>query len=184
MAKKKNNKILNSTLKLVFSALFLAIAILLPTIISTNNQQLGRMFLPMHLPVMLSGFVCGTPYGIVVGFIAPILKFVLSGVPKINSAVAMAFELATYGGVCGLFYKIFPQKIGFSYITLLISAFLGRVVNGVMNYLICTVQAKDFIFKEFISASVITGIPGILLQIAIIPPIILALKKTNLMMNE
>ncbi len=179
----KKNTQNNTTYKLVFSALFLALSIVLPTIVSMGNPQMGKAFLPMHMPVMLCGFICGTPYGIIVGMIAPLLKSILTGLPVMTSAVSMAFELAVYGGLCGLLYKVFPKKIGFIYPNLLISMVAGRVINGIIDYLIATTSDNTFVLKTFITAVTINGIPGIIIQFAIIPLIIIALRKTRFMLN-
>lgn len=179
---KKNNAV-NTTLKLVFSAVFLALSIILPTVISMGSPQLGQTFLPMHIPVMLCGIICGTPYGIVVGLVAPLLKSIITGLPVITSAISMAFELATYGGMCGMLYKAFPKKIGYIYPNLLISMIVGRIVNGSVNYLITTASDNDFILKSFITLTTINALPGIVIQFALIPLIILALRKTRFMLN-
>lgn len=180
---KKNNKIINTTTKLVFSALFIALAIILPSLLTMGNQQLGQTFLPMHIPVMLCGLICSTPYGIVVGLVSPLLKTIITGLPPITTSVAMSFELATYGGMCGMLYKSFPKKIGYVYPTLLISMLAGRIVNASVNYLIATASDSEFILKTFITVNVINALPGIVIQLALIPLIILALKKTRFMLN-
>ncbi len=180
---KKNNNILNITLRLVFSSLFLALAIILPTVISMGTPQIGQRLLPMHIPVMLCGFICGTPYGMAIGFTAPLLKFVLTGTPMMPSAISMAFELAMYGTVCGFLYKAFPKKIGYVYPTLIISMISGRIVNGIINYLLTTSADNTFMLKPFITLTTVNAIPGIIIQLAIIPLVILALRKTKLMLN-
>lgn len=183
MSKKKNSEAVKTTLRLVFSALFLAISIILPTVISMGSPQLGQTLLPMHIPVMLSGFICGTPYGLAVGFIAPLLKSILTGLPVMTSAVSMAFELAAYGAVCGFFYKVFPKKIGYIYPTLIISMVVGRIINGFINYLITTSAENEFVLESFIALTTVKALPGIIIQLAIIPLVIIALRKTRLMLN-
>ncbi len=179
----KKTTAVNTTLRLVMSALFLSVSIVLPMVISMGNPQLGQTFLPMHLPIMLCGIVCGTPYGIVVGLIAPLLKSVITGLPVITSAISMAFELATYGGMCGMLYKAFPKKIGYIYPNLLFSMIIGRIVNGAVQYLILTASDNDFILKSFITLTTINALPGIVIQLALIPLIVLALRKTRFMLN-
>lgn len=182
MSKKK--KASNITLKLVVSALMLALSIILPAVISMGSQRLGQIFLPMHIPVMLCGIVCGTPYGIIIGLMAPLLKSVITGLPVITSAVSMAFELATYGGMCGMLYKVFPKKIGYIYPNLLISMVVGRIVNGSINYLITTASDNDFVLSSFITLTTVNALPGIVIQLALIPLVVLSLRKTRFMLNE
>lgn len=183
MSKKKNSEALNTTLRLVFSSLFLALSIILPMVISMGSQQLGQTLLPMHIPVMLSGFICGTPYGLAVGFIAPLLKSIITGLPVMTSAVSMAFELATYGALCGFMYKVLPKKIGYIYPTLIFSMVVGRIINGFINYLITTSTENNFVLESFITLTTVKALPGIIIQIAIIPLIIIAIRKTRLMLN-
>ena len=52
-----------STRKLTLSALFLALGLVLP-LITGQIPQIGKMLLPMHIPVLLCGMVCGWPYGL------------------------------------------------------------------------------------------------------------------------
>ncbi len=182
MSKKINA--VNSLLKLTMFIVFLALALILPTVTGIGNPRLGEIFLPMHLPVMVSGIVCGTPWGIIVGLVSPILKYVLTETPELSVAVPMAFELATYGGMCGMLYKTFPKKIGFVYPTLIISMVMGRVVNGSVCYLISTTSDTEFVLEKFITITTIDALPGIVIQLALIPLIVLALNKTRLMFNK
>jgi riboflavin transporter FmnP len=92
-----------TTRRLVLSAICLALCMVLP-LLTGQIQQIGNMLAPMHLPVLLCGFLCGWPGGLAVGFIAPLLRFAVFGMPPIfPTGIAMAFELATYGTVCGSF---------------------------------------------------------------------------------
>ncbi len=117
--------------KLTFSAMFLAIAFVLPYL-TANNQQLGTMLCPMHIPVLLCGFVCGWQWGLVVGAAAPIMRSMLTGgmPPMFPTAIAMACELATYGLVSGLLYRFMSKKLPFIYLDLIISMVSGRLVWG------------------------------------------------------
>ena len=49
------------------------------------------MLLPMHLPTLLCGFLCGGPWGAAVGFLAPLMRSAILGMPPpFPTAVAMA----------------------------------------------------------------------------------------------
>ena len=101
-----------SVKNLVLGALFLALALVLP-FFTGQIPQIGAMLCPMHLPILLAGFVCGGPVGAVVGFIAPLLRMVMFGMPPFYVAIAMAFELLTYGLVSGIMYrKVFKKQTG------------------------------------------------------------------------
>ena len=97
-------------LNVSLSGMFLALAYVLP-FLTGQIPEIGSMLCPMHIPVLLCGFVCGAPYGLVVGFIAPMLRSLTLGMPPLfSTATAMAFELAVYGLVAGLLYKALPKR--------------------------------------------------------------------------
>jgi thiamine transporter ThiT len=173
-----------STKKIVYSGFFLALGIVLP-FLTGQIPSIGSMLLPMHIPVLICGFVLGWPYGLIVGFITPILRSAIFTMPPMYpSAIAMAFELATYGLATGIFYKTFPKKNVYIYVTLLISMLMGRVVWGIVSLMLFRIQGNPFTVKFFMTGAFINAIPGIILQIVLIPALIYALKKGNLIENE
>ena len=114
--------------KLIYAALYLAIAMVLP-FLTGQIPQIGALLSPMHIPVLLCGFMCGWPWGLAVGFIAPLLRSVLFGMPALfPAAVAMAFELAVYGGMSGLLYRLLPRKPWAVYAALIIAMIAGCVL--------------------------------------------------------
>lgn len=174
---------MKSTRKLTFSGLFLALGLLLP-FLTAQIPNIGQMLLPMHIPVLICGFVCGWPYGLIVGFITPVLRSVLFGMPPmLPHAVAMAFELAAYGFVTGLLYKLLPKKNAFVFVTLIISMLSGRAVWGAASYILYTLSGSAFTWEIFMGGAVLNAIPGIVLQIILVPAIIIALKRARLMAN-
>ncbi len=173
-----------STKKIVYSGLFLALGIVLP-FLTGQIPSIGRSLLPMHIPVLICGFVLGWPYGLIVGFITPILRSALFTMPPMYpSAIAMAFELAAYGCIAGIFYKLLPKKNINIYITLIISMLCGRIVWGIVSLVLYGLQGNAFTMEIFMSGAFINAIPGIILQIILIPPLIYALKKGSLIENE
>ena len=105
--------------RLTYAALYLALAMVLP-FVTGQIPEIGSALCPMHIPALLCGFMCGWPWGLAVGFIAPLLRSVLFGMPALfPGAVAMAFELATYGCLTGLLYHLLPKKIPSVYVTLI-----------------------------------------------------------------
>ena len=169
-----NNKHIKT---LVLAALFLALAYVLP-FFTGNIPQIGSMLLPMHIPVLLCGFVCGGPWGAVVGLIAPIMRSVLTGgfPPMFPTAVAMAFELATYGFVSGFLAHRLPKHPGGIYGALVTAMVCGRVVWGVVMAII-TLNGSGFTFAAFIAGAFTNAIPGIILQLVAIPAIVFALNR-------
>ena len=172
------------TLRLTYAALCLALAIVLP-FLTGQIPQIGQALCPMHIPLLLCGFLCGWPWGLVIGFIAPLLRSVLFGMPAMfPNACAMAFELAAYGALTGLLYRALPKKTGYIYVTLIAAMIGGRVVWGVVRYIFAGVQGTGFTFAAFIAGAVTGSVPGIVLHIILVPLIVIALHRARLIPNE
>lgn len=168
-------------LNLVLSAMFLALCMVLP-LLTGQIKEIGNMLLPMHIPVMLCGLICGWQYGAVVGAVAPIMRSAIFGMPVMfPNAFAMAFELATYGFVIGYMFSHAKWKcIKSLYRCLIIAMLSGRVVWGIVQMFILGLGEGGFTVTMFITSSFLNAIPGIILQIVLIPVIMLALGKTHL----
>ncbi|MEG1560718.1 MAG: ECF transporter S component [Clostridia bacterium] len=166
--------------KLVLAGVFLAFAMLLP-LLTGQIQSFGKLLAPMHLPVLLAGFVLGPWYGLAIGFIAPILRSLIFTMPSLYPiAVAMAFELAAYGAFSGLLYRAFPRKTIYIYLSLVLSMLIGRAVYGTAMLLISGLAGAPYTFSMFMTAAFVESWIGIALQIVIIPPLVLLLKKAKL----
>jgi len=162
--------------KTVLAGLFLALGILLPFVTSHGTALIpGKVFLPMHIPVLLCGYFCGGFYGGICGFILPYLNSFITGMPVLfPNAVTMSFELMTYGAVAGITYKLFGNKKKFLiYPSLILSLLAGRVVYGIVASLL--LFANPALKNLSVIAATISGIPGIIIQILIVPYIVMAL---------
>ncbi len=165
--------------RLVLSAMFVAIGFLLP-FLTGQLAQLGSMLSPMHIPVLLCGFVCGWPWGLAVGAITPLLRSLALGMPPLFPvAVAMAFEMAAYGAIAGILYERLPKKPINVLVTLVIAMLLGRVVWGLAMYVLMGLSGGAFGFDRFLAGAFINAWPGIILHIVVIPPIVLALERAK-----
>lgn len=157
------------------SAMFIALGIVLP-FVTMNIPEIGNMLLPMHIPVLLSGFILGPVYGMIVGFVTPLLRSVMFGAPIFYpKAIVMSFELLTYGLISGLFYHIIfnrRSKLINIYISLILAMIFGRVTYGIAQSIIGLVNMNEFTFKVFVTEAIINAIPGIIIQLIIIPIII------------
>jgi len=171
---------MNKKLKnLVYAAVCLALCLVLP-FLTGQIPEIGKRLSPMHIPVFLCGFVCGWPWGLAVGFIAPLLRSVLFGMPALYpDAVCMAFELASYGAVSGLLYRLLPRKTINIYLTLIVSMILGRLVWGAAKWLLLGLAGKAFTLEMFLAGAVLNAVPGIILHIVLIPVLIMALEKAG-----
>ena len=164
---------------MTYAAVCLALAIVLP-FVAGHIPQIGKMLCPMHLPVLLCGFITNPWWALAVGFIAPILRHFLFAMPPYPSFAAMAFELAVYGLVSGILYRRLPAKKGYIYITLLSAMVLGRVVSGIAMAILLQAGGGHYTFAAFIAANVTTSIPGIILQIILIPVLVMILEKAGI----
>ena len=175
----------NNILRLVISALCLALAYTLP-FLTGQIQEIGSMLLPMHIPVLLCGFICGWKWGLGVGFVAPLFRSAILGMPQLfPMALCMALELATYGFIAGLMYKLLPKKKPYIYASLLISMIVGRIVWGIAMLICLSATGSAFTFKAFILGAVTNAIPGIIIQIVLIPILIMVLQhKGKLKLND
>lgn len=168
--------------RLVYSALFLALALLLP-FLTGQIPQIGSALSPMHIPVLLCGFVCGWPWGLAVGFIAPLLRHLLFGMPPILTAIAMAFELAAYGAFSGLLYRLLPKRPAYIYVSLIGAMVLGRVVWGCVQFVLAGLQSTTFPLSAFWAGAVTSAIPGIICHIVLIPILVMALQRGGVVLN-
>ena len=172
---KKNIKIL------VLAAMFLAIGLVLP-LFTGQIPQVGNMLLPMHIPVFLCGLICGWQYGAAVGFIVPLLRSAIFGMPVFfPSATAMAFELMTYGLVAGLLYALSRWQCVIALYRCLIAAMVaGRVVWGVVQAIQLGLTGSRLTWEMFIASAFLNAIPGIIVQLLLIPGVMVALNRTGL----
>ena len=170
--------------RLTYAALYLAIAMVLP-FVTGQIPEIGSMLCPMHIPALLCGFMCGWPWGLAVGFIAPLLRSVIFGMPAMfPSAVAMAFELAAYGGIAGLLYRLLPRKKGNIYAVLVISMIAGRIVWGIARVILAGLSGSSFTWALFLAGAVTNAIPGIIMHLILIPVLVIVMDRAGLTLNQ
>ena len=169
-----------SVKEIVLAGFFLALGLVLP-FLTMQIPSFGSMLLPMHIPVILCGFICGGPLGLIVGFIVPLLRSALFSMPPMfPTAIAMAFELAAYGFLSGFLYNRLSKKTSNIYLSLIIAMLGGRVVWGIVSVIFYGMPGQSFAFAMFIAGAFSHAIPGIILQLILIPAIIIALQKARL----
>ena len=174
----------SNTLKLAYAALCLALCIVLP-FLTGQIPTIGQMLSPMHIPVLLCGFIAGWPYGLVVGFVAPLLRGAMFSMPALMpTGISMAFELATYGCLTGILYRVLPKKIPFVYVTLISAMIGGRIVWGIFRYILMGINGTDFSMAAWVAGTITGSIPGIIIHIVLIPLIVIALQKAGLIPDQ
>lgn len=170
----------SAILNLTISAMLLALAMFLP-FLTGQIPQFGRMLSPLHIPAMLAGFILPLPWAVPLAFIIPIVRSLIFSMPSmVPMAVTMAFELATYALVIGLIYKR-PAKSYFSILIALIPAMvIGRIVYALVFFIVMSLTAGTFNLSVVITGLTVEGLPGVIVQLLIVPPIVLAVEKAGL----
>ena len=166
---------------MVCAALCLALCMVLP-FLTGQIPQIGSALSPMHIPVLLGGFLCGPWWAMAVGAVAPVLRFALFGMPPLfPTGTSMCFELAAYGLVSGVLYARLPKKTVNVYVALIAAMLLGRAVWGAVMFVISGVTESAFTWAAFLAGAFVNAVPGIIVHILLIPVIVLALKKTGML---
>jgi uridine kinase len=164
-------------INLSLSAMFLAMGLLLP-FVTGQIPEIGSMLLPMHIPALLCGAFCGPGFGAAVGFIMPLMRSGIFGMPPLfPTATAMAFELAAYGAIIGVCVKLFRKNIAGIYASLVIAMLGGRVIWGIVTAILMSINGGVFTFAAFIAGGFANAVPGIVLQLFLIPSVVIAMDK-------
>lgn len=166
--------------RLIEASMCLAVGLVLP-FITGQIPAIAKVISPMHIPVLICGLAVGWPYGLVVGLVTPLLRSLLFGMPALfPNAVSMAFELAAYGLVSGLVFAAFPEKnLKSVYISLVAAMLAGRMVMGLVNAVLYRFLGTPYGFREFFAAGFVNALPGIIIHLLLIPPIVLAIEKAR-----
>lgn len=168
--------------KLVFTAACAALCLVLPMAFHAIPNA-GQVILPMHIPVLLCGLICGWPYGGVCGLIGPLLSSIITGMPPAAMLPSMMVECAAYGVATGLLMKYVRtgKTVMDLYISLIFAMAVGRVVAGFSKAWIFTPGISPF---AWVSTSLMTGIPGIVIQLVTMPLAVTALTRARLIPNR
>ncbi|MCD8363340.1 MAG: ECF transporter S component [Lachnospiraceae bacterium] len=172
---------MKKTNQLTLAAMFFTIGLILPFLIG-QIPAIGQMLLPMHIPVLLCGLIVGWKYGFAVGFLLPLMRGVLFGMPVLfPNGVAMAFELGTYGLVAGFLYgRSRWQCVRALYRSLIAAMITGRLVWGVVRTLLILPGGGAFTWSMFLAGALLNAVPGIILQLILIPAIMVALNRAKI----
>ncbi len=168
-------------LRMVLAALFLALAYVLP-FLTGQIPEIGAMLCPMHIPVLLCGFICGWPWGLGVGLVAPLFRSLTLGMPPLfPTATCMALELAAYGAIAGLLHRLLPRKKPFVYVSLPVAMLAGRLVWGAAMFVSMGASGGSFTLAAFLAGAVTNAIPGIIAQLVLVPPLVMVLDDSRIL---
>ena len=161
--------------RLTRSSLLLAMALVLP-FFTGQLREIGKMLCPMHIPILLCGYLCGWGWGLATGLLAPLLRSLLFSMPPMANAFPMAVELAAYGLMTGLLHRRLPKKPGLIYVSLLTAMVTGRVIWGLVQFALSGLRGTTFTMELFLAGSVTNAIPGIALQLVLVPILVMVLE--------
>ncbi len=173
----------HSIYRLTLSAMLFAMGMVLP-FLTGQIPEIGKMLLPMHIPVLLCGMICGPLWGCGVGFALPLCRSLLFGMPYLYpNACSMAMELAAYGLLAGLLFVLLKGQRGLIriYGAMLPAMIGGRVIWGLAQLLLLGLEDMPFGWQMFLSGAVLTAIPGIILQLILIPLVMSLLLRYRLL---
>ena len=163
--------------KTVTSAMLIALCAVLPLMFHAIGPFAGRAFLPMHIPVLLAGLICGPVFGLIVGLTGPLLSSLTTGMPPMGAAPVMMVELGTYGLVAGIMIKLVHtrQSVADLYISLLAAMIVGRIVAGIAQALFF--YGGTYIMAAWVASYFTLSVPGIVIQLMLIPVLVVALER-------
>ncbi len=163
----------------MITAVCIALCVVLPMAFH-SIQNAGSILLPMHIPVLLCGLICGWPFGLLCGLAGPWLASLITGMPPMAYLPSMLVELAAYGLIAGLMMQLVHTKSTYAdlYLSLFAALVGGRVVAGIAKALIFS--PGNFAFAAWTTSYFITALPGLIIQIVLLPSIVFALEKARL----
>ena len=165
--------------KSIITAVCIALCVVLPQAFHAIPNA-GSIYLPMHIPVLLCGLICGWPYGLLCGLAGPALSALITGMPPAAVLPGRMVECGVYGLTAGLLMQLVRTKRLYAdlYISLVAAMLLGRVVSGAAKALIFS--AGSYSMASWVAGSFVTALPGIIIQLALLPGIVYALMRARL----
>lgn len=165
--------------KSILAAVCIALCVVLPQAFHAIPNA-GSIYLPMHIPVLLCGLICGWPYGLLCGLAGPALSSLFTGMPPAAILPAMMTECAAYGLFSGLMMQFVHTKRIYAdlYVSLIIAMLAGRIIAGITKALIFAPGSMSM--TVWAASYFVTGFPGIVIQLALLPSIVFSLMKAKL----
>ena len=171
--------------RIVTTAVCIALCVVLPLALhlipGAGSLNLGTLLSPMHLPVLLCGLVCGWQYGLVCGIIGPLLSSLLTSMPGWGYLPNMMIELALYGLISGIMISLLrtgKQTVDL-YISLVTAMLVGRILTGIARALTLGIF-MPVTLKSWATGYFVSSLPGIILQLILLPVLYLALQRAKL----
>ncbi len=173
------SQLMSTVKKSIITAVCIALCVILPQAFHAIPNA-GSIYCPMHIPVLLCGLICGWQYGLLCGLVGPVLSTLFTGMPPVAYLPSMMVEIAVYGTMCGIMMKLISTKKTYVdlYASLVIALLSGRIIAGIAKALIFS--AGDYSMTAWATGYFVTSLPGIIIQLVLIPCIVFALMKAKL----
>lgn len=173
-------KSMSPTKKICTASICVALCYVLPLIL--HSVGAGQAFSPMHFPVLICGIICGPLFGALCGIIGPIISSILSGMPQAPQLITMIPELVAYGIISGIIFKFVRTGSTYAnlYISLIPAMLIGRIIGGITKVFVYLSNAEAYSISLWVSSYIVKTLPGIVAQLIIIPILIFALIKSNI----
>lgn len=170
---------MTKTKRSVLTAVCIALCVVLPMAFHAVPNA-GQIFLPMHIPVLLAGLCCGWPFGLLAGVAGPLLSSLFTGMPPLAYLPSMLCELALYGLLSGAFSSRLRsgRLVVDLYLSLVAAMLLGRVAAGLLQAALFS--AGNYSLAIWAAAYFVQGLPGIVIQLLLLPPLVMALEHARL----
>lgn len=167
---------MNRIKQLTISSMFLALGIILPQAFHMIPNA-GSIFLPMHIPVLICGFIVGPQYALIVGILTPIISHLIFSMPNVTMLAQMIIELGAYGLMTSLLNRLININNEYikTYICLIVSMLIGRIVYGLCNYFIFS--SSTYTLNIWLTVAFVTALPGIIIQLLIVPLLAVNTRK-------
>ena len=164
----------------LFILLTVASAVVLPQIFHIVGVglgvggQLGQIFLPMYLPVLIIAFYRGIVPGAVTGLLAPLISFALTNMPQMPVLPYVTVELVALGCLGGILSKVKLHAILRVFLAQVGAKMIRLIVFAIASYLSSGVLQASALF-----AGVLRSIPGVVLQLLVVTYLIVKKEKQN-----
>lgn len=159
----------------VFTVVFVALSVATPWVFHQFHLA-GPTFLPMHIFVLIAGLLFGWRAGLVVGLFTPLISYLVSGMPVARILPQIVIELCAYGLVAGILREKFNLRAVWSLLGAMIAGRLALLIGVVVMYFALGgfysplgAEASPFLS---VWSSIKQGWPGMVVQLALIPPIL------------
>ena len=164
--------------ELALGGMYLALGVLVPFVFHVaGGPGIGKMLLPMHLPVLMAGLTLSPGVAAAVGFLAPLASGLLTPMPPLPIALLMAPELAALGGVAALVYRRVSSRRSGIIVATIAAMLADRLALSLWFLIVGSALGLEMAWHKYVAAAVTIGAPGIALQLAVVPATVKAIEK-------